>query len=163
MGRIKDVKTGRFVRKDRYLCKGCGKSRTKDFCGRCHNKEIREKEPKAYKEYQRIHILRRHGIDAAEYNWLMAVYQQNKCALCGTSLLALPKQQRHLDHAHGCVNINRYGLEYGCPQCIRGVLCGTCNRYRIPGIEFVFEQGLFQHPYLVRRPIVEFREKANEF
>ena len=155
--RVKDSTTGRFTKKARYSCPECGTDRTAESCRNCYAKKQREDDPAAYKEYQRVHILRRHGIEAIDYAWLTTIYQQDRCALCDKSLSEFPKSERHIDHAHNCPNTNRYGQEFGCPLCIRGVLCGTCNRYRIPGIEFISEKGLFHHPYLSRRPILEFK------
>jgi hypothetical protein len=57
-----------------------------------------------------------HGLTAAERDELI-VLQGGLCALCGRASLHL--QVDH-DHRH-CPGST------GCRQCVRGLLCGTCN------------------------------------
>ena len=59
-----------------------------------------------------------YGITRAEWEWLFAK-QDGKCALCHETDAAT----LHIDHDHACHPTGR-----GCKNCIRGLLCGNCNR-----------------------------------
>lgn len=113
-------------------------------------KRRREANIEGYKSYQRNHYLNRHGITAREYE-LILTNQQGCCALCFKNI---SNGKGHLDHFHGCDIENRYGAQFGCPKCIRGILCSVCNRFCVIGIELLSRQGLYQHPYLSSRPLV---------
>ena len=52
-----------------------------------------------------------------EYFKQLVADQDGRCAICGRD-----EQDLKIDHAHGhCAGIN------GCKDCIRGLLCSTCN------------------------------------
>jgi len=111
-----------------------------------------------YLAYHRNFQLHRHGITEEDFGWLVHVWQANMCALCLEEFTGTP----HIDHAHSCDKPHPHdkGLhKYGCPFCIRGALCGTRNRYRILGIEFLADQEIFVHRYLGLRPILIRRQR----
>lgn len=58
----------------------------------------------------------RHGINDLMYNDLMEL-QGGKCAVCKTA------EPEAIDHDHRCCPGT-----YSCGQCVRGLLCGHCNR-----------------------------------
>lgn len=45
--------------------------------------------------------------------------QDWKCAACGSEFMSIP----HIDHDHSCCP-----GRVSCGKCIRGILCGSCNR-----------------------------------
>lgn len=59
--------------------------------------------------------MRRHGLSEGIYQELM-VLQDGKCAVCKTA------EPTAVDHDHACCS-----KTYGCPNCIRGLLCTQCN------------------------------------
>lgn len=109
----------------------------------------------------RAYNCRKHRIIQKEFNWLFKTHQKRRCALCNQEFPVPFTRGRapNIDHAHDC---DKHGFRYGCAFCIRGILCNVCNRFRIPGIEFLAEHGSFTHPYLLKRPILMFRSKHSE-
>jgi len=95
-----------------------------------------------------------HGITPAEKSaqWIR---QKKQCALC---LRGLTLSAARIDHDHGCVNaaVHRHGThgaEYGCRQCIRGILCDFCNHRMLPFLEkFSHMQNNLVRQYLKSRP-----------
>lgn len=75
------------------------------------------KDPNATKEYMRNYdLVRLYGITAAQYDATLKE-QNGVCAICGR----LPKTKRlAVDHNHRSHKV-------------RGLLCFTCNRYRVSG------------------------------
>jgi hypothetical protein len=110
----------------------------------------REANPAEYKTYQRNYVIRRHEISEQEYQQLTEE-QNNRCALCIEEFIKNP----HIDHSHLC--IKNHSKNHGCAYCIRGLLCGICNRFRVIGVEFLSTTNVFCHPYLSRRPILAYR------
>ena len=63
--------------------------------------------------------IRRHGITVEYYNELLEK-QNGVCAICqGDS----GSRRFNIDHDHACCS----GL-YSCGKCVRGLLCGSCNK-----------------------------------
>lgn len=60
-----------------------------------------------------------HGISVVDYVLLLES-QEFSCALCCEPFTS--KRQRHIDHDHKCCPGN-----WGCPKCIRGIVCPGCN------------------------------------
>lgn len=60
------------------------------------------------------------GLTQAEWTRLHDT-QAGVCALCGEPEMS--KQRLSVDHDHSCC-----GKSKGCKRCIRGLLCGICNR-----------------------------------
>ena len=61
-----------------------------------------------------------YGLTRAEWEWLHDA-QSGVCALCGEPEVI--KQRLSVDHDHACC-----GKAKACKRCIRGLLCGICNR-----------------------------------
>lgn len=61
-----------------------------------------------------------YGIDKSEFHALLEI-QNGACALCGEPELG--GKRLSVDHDHSCCGENR-----ACKNCIRGLLCGNCNR-----------------------------------
>lgn len=66
-------------------------------------------------------IRRAFGLTLAEWTWLHDI-QGGVCALCGEPETS-GRQRLSVDHDHSCC-----GKGKGCKRCIRGLLCGVCNR-----------------------------------
>lgn len=64
-------------------------------------------------------LLYNYGITRADYEALLAK-QSGACAICCKTLLR--GKASHVDHDHACHPGKR-----GCPSCVRGLLCVTCN------------------------------------
>lgn len=82
-----------------------------------------------------------YGITKAEWEWLLAS-QDGACALCGEG----DTIRMSVDHDHACHPTGR-----ACKKCIRGMLCGNCNRM----LGFVEKRAVLVArfaDYLDRRP-----------
>src|SRR5580692_1976467 len=103
----------------------------------------------------------RYQITKEEYQLLLDA-AAGLCQFCGDFLTT-----RHLDHCHDCPNQANHikrgdDAEWGCPECIRGLLCMRCNQ-KLSGIEealsnnwvVAVEPKLIE--YLARRPIRDHR------
>lgn len=84
-----------------------------------------------------VRSITRHGISLSSY---LARHrrQQGRCAVCQTQ-----GHRLEIDHDHSCCD-----GQYGCHRCVRGLLCGRCNR--VLG-SFKDDPGLLlgAHAYLV--------------
>lgn len=89
------------------MCKVCNINRMLD-----HHKE------NYTPEVGRNRVYKRHGISEEVYlEKVMA--QGGKCAICDQ----VPNDYLNIDHDHKCCN-----TKFSCGQCIRGLLCGGCNK-----------------------------------
>jgi hypothetical protein len=104
----------------------------------------------------------RYQISTAEYDWLLEVAKLC-CNLCRSAFLS---STPHLDHAHDCerasLHIARGKYEFGCAECIRGVLCKECNM-ELGVVEDWIARGLVTPSielaaYFRRRPLVALRQ-----
>lgn len=68
-------------------------------------------------------IKRQYGISRADY-WALYAHQLGRCALCRRATGATKRLAVDHDHAKGC----SHPPTLGCPECVRGLLCGPCNR-----------------------------------
>ena len=69
---------------------------------------------------RRSHLKTVYGMTVEDYDALLSL-QGGSCAVCDT---APPEGKRlHVDHDHACCPGER-----SCGQCVRGLLCGPCNR-----------------------------------
>lgn len=67
---------------------------------------------------RRSHLKQLYGITPERYDLLLQ-QQGGVCAICKR-----PRQTRlHVDHDHACCPGRR-----SCGECVRGLLCGSCNR-----------------------------------
>lgn len=77
----------------------------------------------------RRQVIRKYGISVEEFQELL-IKQDYKCAICERDLYTwsengeLNIRDIQIDHDHDCCKVpNR-----SCGKCIRGILCGECNR-----------------------------------
>lgn len=124
-------------------CKGCRKIlRRKQYqknkeketaYNREYKKKHRDKFNALARESMRQHPERRRRYMLKNINGILPeVYdelfkkQSGRCAICGTTkpdTLSSGKKYLSLDHDHRCCS----GIK-SCGKCIRGLLCGNCNR-----------------------------------
>lgn len=97
-----------------YIADPVNKARIEEY-----NRISRAKpETKLYhKEYAKLWAIKKYGKTKEWYNEEIT----KGCAICGTYNWG--KCGPNIDHNHACCNAN-----YGCPTCLRGILCGNCNR-----------------------------------
>lgn len=110
--------------------------------GRHH---ILKSEPEYKAARRERRILHRYGLSISEYDWLFSLH--DGCWLCGEL------GAKDVDHDH-----SRPHSQYrsGCRECIRGVLCNSCNRYLLPPLErHPHLQGDVVREYLKHRPFKE--------
>lgn len=70
------------------------------------------------------HVERKFSIGGEQYDALYAA-QGGKCAMC---LRATGASKRlAVDHDHHQAMIDGHAPDKGCPNCIRGLVCSTCN------------------------------------
>jgi hypothetical protein len=94
-----------------------------------------------------------HGISCTEKHSLW-VQQKKCCALCQRPFAC---EVLRIDHDHGCVNSDNHRreakTEYGCRECIRGLLCDLCNGRHLPFLErHLHLQSDAVKQYLCARP-----------
>ena len=99
-------------------------------------------------------ITRLHQITLEEKYWLVISYQGGICPVCREALEVFGST---LDHCHDCPNkVNhrtRQLQDYGCRQCIRGVLHPKCNGTVLHYLEkYPHRQTEAIKEYLTRRP-----------
>jgi hypothetical protein len=74
-------------------------------------------------------VAKRYEITAELYTALYEA-QEGRCALCR---IATGKTKRlAVDHDHDAAKLHDHPVDAGCRLCIRGLLCGRCNRYGVP-------------------------------
>lgn len=71
---------------------------------------------------RRSHLKNRYHITPEQYDAMLAD-QGGGCALCGRMPDSNGKPRLHVDHDHQCCS-----GKTSCGSCIRGLLCGACNR-----------------------------------
>lgn len=72
---------------------------------------------------RRIHEI--YGITADFYRQLLA-FQGGTCAICQRATGAIKRLA--VDHDHKQAVLDGHAVDHGCPNCVRGLLCSTCNR-----------------------------------
>lgn len=90
-------------------------------------------------------ILAAYGLNRSELEWLRECHN-DLCALCGEPEKAEGKRRLAIDHDHSCC-----GAVKACKECIRGLLCASCNRL----LGHVEQKPLLRarfDDYLARRP-----------
>lgn len=102
---------------------------------------------------QRWRRIKKHfGITETEYNCIL-LKQNHQCALCFKPW----KSNFNIDHDHA----HHLDKEIGCPSCVRGILCKTCNHRNLPWVEkFPHLQNDFVKQYLTTRPLAPSVEAA---
>lgn len=89
-------------------------------CFSCHN---------AAKRNRRLaskirHVERTYGLTAEQYDALY-VLQGGRCAICQVATGA--SKRLAVDHDHHQAMLDGHAPDKGCPSCIRGLVCSTCN------------------------------------
>jgi hypothetical protein len=74
-----------------------------------------------------------YGLSRERFDALLE-FQGGGCAICGAAEAGYGRRW-HIDHDHGCCPGER-----ACGQCVRGILCLTCNARGLPWYE-----GLPEH------------------
>jgi len=109
---------GAWAGKPCALCRG-RKGRqyaASKFCGNCKPKAAKASAEAAWA----TRLQRTYGITAGQY-WKLYNFQGGRCYLCER---ATGKTKRlAVDHDHACCPVTPT-----CGNCVRGLLCGTCNK-----------------------------------
>lgn len=130
---------GKYIRPKSDLCANCRRAPRKlgrEFCcERCDNK----KTPRGRKGHH-WRNLKRYGLGHEEY-WELLIRQSGRCAIC-----CRVAKNLHVDHDHSCCKEQRQC----CGKCVRGLLCGSCNR----------ALGLFGERFEVLTAAVEYLKVA---
>lgn len=101
--------------KPSYRCKSCFNAYYKDYYSK--NSDRLKQKTKKYKSINRLSMrCGRHGISVEKYIEMYNRYN-GKCWVC------LSREAEQIDHNHNCCS-----GKAGCPKCVRGLLCGPCNR-----------------------------------
>lgn len=88
-------------------------------CTTCHRAVLKARRLRA----AQLRVEKVYGITPEQYDALYAA-QGGRCACCGR---ATGKARRlAVDHDHRCTA--GHAPETGCPECVRGLCCGPCNR-----------------------------------
>lgn len=107
-------------------CRDCGrrkgpKQRDQMRCYTCQVKAKRASQHNAHAS----RVLEVYGITGDEY-WALKNYQGGVCAIC---CKATGRSKRlAVDHNHKCPT-KAHDPKNGCPECVRGLLCSTCNQF----------------------------------
>lgn len=109
----------------------------KGLCGECYYRmrgqlPERKEQARAYQrersqkpgEREKNTLRRKEWVITRRYGLSLTWFEETLligCAICGT--LDWGDQGACIDHDHRCCP-----GEYGCPKCVRGLLCSSCNR-----------------------------------
>lgn len=99
-----------------------------------------------------------YGITVAEY-WLIYATQGGRCAICQQ---ATGKTKRlAVDHDHKLALEHGHDPAKGCRLCVRGLLCGRCNRWGVPlFIEAVIRAVKYLHDPPARKVLASEAEAS---
>lgn len=88
---------------------------------------VRERETAEQSANRRLQAtLRAHNLDHEQYLRLRRL-QEDLCASCHEPLDFTSLHQVHVDHDHSCCQGRMPGGIVSCGECVRGLLCRTCN------------------------------------
>lgn len=122
--------------KDRKYCPKCDKFWSRDnfyknkaaadgltgYCKECDkkkNKERKDAKSEYYSDMNKMYKrLRIYGLTKDQFEKIMKD-QEWKCLICKENLT----ETFNIDHDHSCCE-----GRYSCGKCVRGILCGHCNR-----------------------------------
>lgn len=107
-------------------CKDCppGTKRKAPHPGpRCatHHRDVRKARRVAAQEKR---VEKVYGLTADEYDELLD-YQSGACAICQRAYGI--RRRLAVDHDHPQAKLDGHPEEQGCPNCVRGLLCKSCN------------------------------------
>lgn len=118
---------------EQSLRKGRGDAQAKPTYRSTNNKAVQKhrnsaewrKKQRERSEKQHTYKLKRHyGLTPEDY-WSTYSFQAGKCAIC---CRATGRTKRlAVDHDHKCPT-GGHDPKMGCPDCVRGLLCGPCNK-----------------------------------
>ncbi|SRR6266550_4809904 len=111
------------------------KIRFRSNCKQCHNPTANDRRKVWYQNNRdlaksrsrKCTLQRRYGLSSEEVVWLKN-RQGHQCALCGRSLVG---KRNEIEHQHGHCGSDNYKLQNGrrgCKDCIRGIVCSSCNK-----------------------------------
>lgn len=100
----------------------------------------------------RAWALKRMGITAEEYDWLLAL-QDGVCAIHKGPETGQGAVYFSVDHDHACCPPKKSGQTHCCKKCIRGLLCRNCNL--MVGLAEKVGQAWRFAEYLPRRPFMD--------
>jgi hypothetical protein len=97
-----------------------------------------------------------YGITQEQY-WALYEAQGGRCALCA---IATGKTKRlAVEHDHDLAKIHDHPVDQGCPDCVRGLCCGRCNRYGVPLNKAAIVRALnYLHDPPARKVLARFAE-----
>lgn len=109
----------------------------------------------------------RHGIIGAEFQ-CMHDEQNHRCKLCRVQFTAFRVNRTtapNIDHSHECPNKPHHKSKTetgGCAECIRGLICHTCNIVVVRFLElYPSRQTDEERAYMADRPILRYRTRAD--
>lgn len=109
------------------LCSKCGvnprvvlkSGKLQSWCQSCKNEHTRKwNASEAGPRWRRYKLKKQDVID-------MKVFQGNACAICGDSFNNV---EDHVDHDNRCCDKEKVHNGGTCGQCVRALLCGSCNQ-----------------------------------
>lgn len=108
-------------------CKDCDPGSTRPAphpgprCATHHRAELKRRRTAAAD----TRVAKTYGITGEQYAAIYA-HQGGACAICAR---ATGKVRRlAVDHDHQQARLDGHPVDQGCPACVRGLLCKTCNR-----------------------------------
>jgi len=87
-----------------------------------HHRAIRKDRRLAAQEKR---VQQVYGIPPDTYDAIYAL-QGGRCYICQRATGA--RRRLSVDHDHAQAALDGHDLDKGCPQCVRGLLCSTCNK-----------------------------------
>lgn len=91
-------------------------------CKLCHNAESTANYQADKRKWRDAFYRRRYGIGVVDYE-AMLVLQDHRCVTCDQPESRVDHENLSVDHDRRCCPGPR-----SCGKCIRGLLCGRCNR-----------------------------------
>lgn len=138
-------------------CGDCGKKKGPKQVNslRCYSCQ-RTANRKAKETKHATHIKATYGITPEAYKALFS-HQNGACAICQRA--TGHTRRLAVDHNHGCSE--GHPKNVGCPECVRGLLCGTCNTF-IGRMHDDPEAGDRMAAYLRNPPFQQLRKSFGE-